>query len=656
MKQKKSMYRAGQASLLSMILLASPVLALANSVPVINADQSVGVIGMVSDSGQGTLSATYNLPWTTVPTMPAIPEQTPVMPEPVTPAPTMPVMPDPAPIVSVEPPTAPPALWPHWPVTPPVAEPVTPAAPLPAPSVPDTSEPIERFVGAEIEAQAHPLTTIMGVTPANGGFAIQASSAISSVSHFVLENDRLVVDIENAVPAANGNGHGHSHSHDAPALPDGVRIGAQEGFTRVVFDMDPVPNYSLQLSADRTRLYVSFVPTVIHTVSVASSEHHDYITLTGDGVAAFKLNMLTANHLSVQLPMVSFAEHLIVNDSGVFNFVTGLTVLPAQNLMAGLSVATSGMVSYTYFADGNSLTIRLSAPTFQNIEVDTQRSVISLASSDWVHLNATQLSMVNNYRQLHHVFTFDTDLSAHFGYGHIPFNTNYSSHVVVQNSDTSQTQIIVYGPNITYAELIQTPTGIDIRTFSPREVYDFIVMLDPGHGGSDPGAIHFGFRESDLALTIGNTLYAWLQLRPNIGVFTTRTEDVDVPLAARAELANGVADLFVSLHLNGFHTGVPNGTETYWRAHEYEYRWPIGREAVAYIFHNNILADLGRANREVRTANFAVLRLTEMPSVLLEFGFLSNYEEMRALTSAEGMQAMAWSTYRSIIEIYELTR
>jgi len=69
MKQKKSMYRAGQASLLSMILLASPVLALANSVPVINADQSVGVIGMVSDSGQGTLSATYNLPWTTVPTM-----------------------------------------------------------------------------------------------------------------------------------------------------------------------------------------------------------------------------------------------------------------------------------------------------------------------------------------------------------------------------------------------------------------------------------------------------------------------------------------------------------------------------------------------------------------------------------------------------------
>ena len=613
---KKSIHRMIQAGVLSGLLFASPVLALANSVPVINADQSVNMVDTAESYSYVILPSSPPPMWPPLmPDEPAIPGL------PVVPLPVVPVLP-----------------------------PVTP------PAQPEVSEPIERFVGADIEGQAHPLTTMMGVTPGNGGFVIQASSAISVVNHFVLEENRLVIDVENAVPATEANGHGHHTTDDANQLPAGVRMAAQNGFTRVVFDMDPVPNYSLQLSADRTQLHVSFVPTVIHNVSLSSDGQYDFITLTGDGLAAFRLDFLNTNQLNLQLPMVSFADHVVVNDAGTFHFITDISLSPASDLMASIDITTTDMVSYTSFAGENSVTIRLAAPTFRNIGFDLDRSVISLQGSEWVPLRTEQLSMINHYHQLRHVFTFDADMSAHFGHGYIPFNTDYSSHVIVGNNEAGQTEIVVYGPDIAYAELIQTPTGIDIRTFSPREVYDFIVMLDPGHGGSDSGAVHFGFRESDMVLIVSNAVYAWLQQHPTIGVFTTRVDDSFVSLADRAEMANGVADLFVSLHMNGFHTGVPNGTETYWRPHDEEYRWPISREAVAYIFHNNVLQDLGRANREVRTANFAVLRLTNMPSVLIEYGFMSNEAEMQAMASPEGIQAMINATFRSIVEIYELTR
>lgn len=631
-KMTQQAYRLKQLSLLGAWLVATPGLTFANSVPVINQDQHVEMVALEALPSAVTLPST-NLPAWIQPVMPAEP------------APTVPVAP-----------VNPPPAFPNMPVAPPA--PVTPTPPpMTPPDVPTTTEPVERFVGLPLGAETHPETTITGVTLANGGFIIHASSPISQVTHFVLAYDRLVIDIHNAVPGTP-NGHGHSHDHgEAMPLPAGVRKAAQEGFTRVVFDMDPVPNYNLQLNTTRDQLQVSFVPTVIHEISLSSSTYHDYITFHGDGIAAFNLDLVHAQHLMLELPLVSFVDNLLINDAGTFHFIDGFNMTAVEGLTASFALTTRGMVSYSYFAGENSLTLRLGAPTFRHIDFDPEVSVISLLNSEELQLTVEQLTMVNNYLGFEHVFSFAGDLSAHFGYGDIPFTSSHTEHVRLQTTPEGQTEVVVSSNHITYAELIQTPEGIDIRIFSPREVYDFIVMLDPGHGGSDAGAVHFGYRESDLALTIGNTVYAWLQQHPHIGVFTTRHDDTFVTLADRATLANGVAaDLFVSIHLNGFHTGVPNGSETYWTPHVDEDRWPLSREAVAYVFHNNVLADLGRADRGVRTANFAVLRLTNMPSVLLEYGFMSNEAELRAMTSPEGMQAMKRATYRSILEIYELTR
>ena len=523
---------------------------------------------------------------------------------------------------------------------------------IPNDNIPFQVYPVSLFTGIEIVPQEHPQTVVSNIYNFQGyGFVIETTSPISNIEHFVLYDNRFVIDVKNAVLES-----------DTTLAFDGlhpivrqIRMARQEGFSRVVFDMYAVSNYNLFLSPDRTRLYVEFIPADITNIWIARGENNDYITIEANNIPAFNISYVFTDMLVIDLPLSSLPSGFSFINSENSNFGTNLQIEQLNNFLVRITIRTESVFDHSYFFGNNSLTIRLSIPTFRNMEFNRSNSIISLTDSENVFLTLNDIVVEHYYRNLNHIFRFNRDLSEHFGYGIVQFHSEYSSTIEIF-TENNVTQIIINGPNIAYAELIQTELGIAIRTFSPREVYDFIVMLDPGHGGIDPGAVHFGFRESHLVLEISNMLYQMLEQRPNIGVFATRMDDSSVSLAGRAEIANNVADLFVSIHMNAFSTANPHGTETYWLPHDEEYRWPLSRLEIAYIFHNNLLRELRRFDRGVRTANFAVLRLTDMPSVLLELGFMSNYEEMRFLGNPANLPVMANAIYISILEVYELTR
>lgn len=164
------------------------------------------------------------------------------------------------------------------------------------------------------------------------------------------------------------------------------------------------------------------------------------------------------------------------------------------------------------------------------------------------------------------------------------------------------------------------------------------IVLDPGHGGEDPGAIGFDLYEKDLTLKICKRIVGEL-LRYQCNVKLTRKNDSAVSLRARAELANSLnADFFLSIHIN---SGGGTGFESYVYRQASEtairYRSIIHSEVVSYL-KQYVVVDRGR-----KKAGFAVLRLTEMPAVLLENLFIDSEKDTSLLADEPFMAGLSYS-------------
>ncbi|CAM4215949.1 N-acetylmuramoyl-L-alanine amidase family protein [Paenibacillus tarimensis] len=150
------------------------------------------------------------------------------------------------------------------------------------------------------------------------------------------------------------------------------------------------------------------------------------------------------------------------------------------------------------------------------------------------------------------------------------------------------------------------------------------VVIDPGHGGKDPGAISvIGKAEKEYNLAIALKVNALLEKEPMIQPYLTRSTDVFIELEDRAKFANNLkADLFISIHANSYKSTI-RGTETYYSRAD--------SKAFADIMHKQLLVGTGLPDRKVRQAGFLVIRKTNMPAVLLESGYLSNREDATVL-------------------------
>ncbi|MEA5512946.1 N-acetylmuramoyl-L-alanine amidase [Nodularia sp. UHCC 0506] len=171
-----------------------------------------------------------------------------------------------------------------------------------------------------------------------------------------------------------------------------------------------------------------------------------------------------------------------------------------------------------------------------------------------------------------------------------------------------------------------------------------VVMIDPGHGGRDPGAIGIGgLREKDVILPISKRVAAILQ-QNGVQAVLTRDSDYFVSLQGRVNLAERAnADLFVSIHANAISMSRPevNGLETYY--------YDSG-QSLASSIHNSILQNVTVRDRKVRRARFYVLRKSSMPSVLVEVGFVTGAQDAARLRTTAYQNQMADGIARGILQ------
>jgi len=170
-----------------------------------------------------------------------------------------------------------------------------------------------------------------------------------------------------------------------------------------------------------------------------------------------------------------------------------------------------------------------------------------------------------------------------------------------------------------------------------------IIVVDPGHGGSDPGAVYSNVNEKDLNLDIALRLKQLLE-ESGARVLMTRESDIYVNLYTRADIANRVgADLFVSIHNNASTNASTSGTMTlYYPSPEKKVLAKILQKAVVETLG---LPDLGISERP----NLVVTRETKMPSALVEVAFMSNQKDLALLQTEEFRQRAAEGIYKGIL-------
>ncbi len=239
--------------------------------------------------------------------------------------------------------------------------------------------------------------------------------------------------------------------------------------------------------------------------------------------------------------------------------------------------------------------------------------------------------------------------------------------------------------------------GVSVTNFEAlaQEKDQFVVVLDAGHGGHDPGNRGNGYKEKEIALKVVLAVGKILEKDNRYKVVYTRKTDEFIELHERGKIANKAnADLFVSIHCNS-HRSQAYGTETFVLGlhannenfnvaknensvilleDNYEANYdgfdPNSPESIigltlmqeeyldqsltlASFVQNRFKKSLDRKSRGVKQAGFVVLHQTYMPSVLIELGFLTNTKEGKYLNSAKGQDDMAKSISTSIIDYKE---
>jgi len=168
-----------------------------------------------------------------------------------------------------------------------------------------------------------------------------------------------------------------------------------------------------------------------------------------------------------------------------------------------------------------------------------------------------------------------------------------------------------------------------------------VVIIDPGHGGDDPGAIGpSGLHEADVALAIGRMVGETL-VHQGLQVQFTRTSDITVPLEDRPDIAKRFGGaVFVSIHANASQSPDVAGTETYYKTAD--------SQNLAALVQSEVVAALGEPDRGVRTADFYVIVNAGIPSVLVETAFITNPKEERLLRDALVQRRIAEAIARGI--------
>ena len=249
------------------------------------------------------------------------------------------------------------------------------------------------------------------------------------------------------------------------------------------------------------------------------------------------------------------------------------------------------------------------------------------------------------------------------------------------NSSQTSRYTTTQKQSTTNTQTAQTQTQPNTSTGNKK----YTIVVDPGHGGHDSGARGNGYNEKDIALQVATRLAN--NLRRDYNVIMTRDSDFFVPLDTRAKIGNDAnADFFISIHLNSSSSSSANGTEVFYfsKKDQGSYAAQVAKfenkvdgsygdvpfsdfilndifyrknqktsQAIAESVLDGLINLTGLRRRGVFGANFAVLRGSNSPSILVELGFMNNYSDLSHYLAPEGQESAASTIGNAIRKFFK---
>ena len=294
-----------------------------------------------------------------------------------------------------------------------------------------------------------------------------------------------------------------------------------------------------------------------------------------------------------------------------------------------------------------------SPTTLDNISFDSVSRTFRIPKADGLNIGFNQAEHSDLYHQRLYIITLPQDASGYFGLGTMHMSDSLLRSVTVGQDAQGNTQLIFQGTQILAIETFEDAANYYVRVMRPQEKYPRIVVIDPGHGGSDPGAVRRGVRESDLNLAVARHLLELIEANDSIRAYTTRSSDVHMEVRERAYFGNQIGDLFISIHHNASNDAGTHGVETLYSRRQVNSR-SLDSRAFAEIMQQNKIDELGSRGLRVRSRGFAVLRRTTIPAAMVELGFMSNSRELDRMITEEFQRSAARAIYNGILEAFEV--
>ncbi|MCL2575900.1 MAG: N-acetylmuramoyl-L-alanine amidase family protein [Defluviitaleaceae bacterium] len=509
-----------------------------------------------------------------------------------------------------------------------------------------------------IPSETNLQTNITSVTwnEARTQFTISAETAITMVDWHMLADGRLVVDIFNAQTALAQSNFTINNSF-LTTVRTGLNIIDGNYVARVVFDLTRAMTYRITMSEDRRHIVVTFELneiSAVHHINRFVQNESESVIITGVTAPITDIFLLgNPLRLVVDIPHARLSENAVLTDNNMPKWlVSDVRMAQFDPMAVRVVLDLNENISFTVEenAENGSVTINVGLPTHRNIYLNSQNGTIMLMRPQ--DLGIGDILQFDQYHQRRYSFILPSDFSEHFGYGDFWIRDGIINHIEIV-TENGITQIIFDTAVIRSYIIEETPDAILIRPVDPREKYDFVVVIDPGHGGRDPGAVHHGHHESDLVLDIALMVIDMLNRDGLVKVYTTRYTDVAVTNTERARIGNEAGDIFISIHLNAAN-GVANGVETLYFVHNAEPS-DFNSRHLAEIIQSNMVEDIGFNYRRLwNRPLLLVLNSTRIPAALVEVGFMDAMVDAQRLHQQEYRYRAAQSIVRSIYEAREI--
>ena len=490
----------------------------------------------------------------------------------------------------------------------------------------------------------------------NGGFPqlnIVADNPIRYKSYTMMNPDRMVVDIENST--LNTNFESKEIGKGGVIRVRVAQFSKSPNVVRVVIDLEDQTRCKLVQSNDKKTVSLIYA-NIINPVSFVKEEGRNILMVRGSqemDTNVFQLDNPDRLVVDIRKSVLSEQGQVVeTNTPYVKSVRTGQVDVGVARVVLDLEPG----IYYDYKTEGSLTKVYISNVPFSFFDYKKyyNSAFIDLSAGTEVEY---QPIIDNENRTLKIMIPKDIETEQKV----------YDIHDNIMESVTVTKE--TYGDQIFTVAAFKMKPSVEYQLISPavtktvslsfkynaRNTDQLTVLIDPGHGGKDPGAtsIDKTIYEKELNLDVALRLNRILQ---DIGFNTlmTRTDDRYVDLASRSGLANNsYVDFFMSIHFNAF-TSTAKGIETLYFPNEITEEYPFDNKKMANIFHNEITAALKRPSRGITPRpGLHVLNKTKMPAILAELGFITNPEELAEIKKEDYREMAARALAASIVRYYK---